>query len=422
MIISVFSLIIGVLGLCDIAYAGTSTSSYQSAVEKYKQGAITDAVTLFTTSSSSKDKEIRKKSMYMLGSIYAAQENWTMAIDSFSTIVTEYPNDSYADDAQYWIAKIEVLKDDSSNTVPYFKRVYQQYPNGDMAPNAYYMAIRESRECSEKQQIFIELVNKYPNHTMIDDAARWIWYDECRQTVADSLVQSPPSVSDPVSQCRLHYVIGYLHSASPKKQEYFEKAAKCTMESDIHRDVYLSWVDELNAQKKFTEANRIAEQFKKLYVQPSSYDKNYQVYVKSLHNIAIYSNYSDDSDEAVLFYNTVCSPTGLPYAQASYASCQEYKNKTGKDPLTSDYDYTQCFDDFLRSYGCLYYTKKLSVGDLVTQSQYAHASSSDMLSLLELSAKKANKSEFAVLVAKINRSDLSSWEQERYDELLQQMK
>ena len=406
-------------GLNDVAHAESTT--YQSAVGLYKDGALTDAVQLFETSSFSKDPEIRKKSLYMMGSIYTAQKTWGFAMESFSTIVKEFPQDSYADDAQYWIAKIVMLKGSGwdADSVPYFKQVYQDYPNGDKAPDAYYMAIRQSRDGVERQTLFKELVAKFPEHSIIDDASLHLYSDD-GPPVAEYLSKSIPKLQNKIAQCRLDFVIGRLYNDAAEKKRYFKSASKCTEESDFHLDLYLHWVYSFTNTKQFDEANRIAGQFKQTYVNSGVYDKDYEVYSRMLHGIAVYSNYTENTDEVILFDYTTCEPSGLEYAKNSFQTCHEYMAKTGTDPFAQE-GTVECFDDYLRYSGCMFYTNRLTAGDMMIQSKNYGFSSSNFLTILELAAKKGDRAAFAEIKGNIVRASLPRWEQSTYDELVQGM-
>lgn len=87
------------------------------------------------------------------------------AIQEFRKIVQNYPDDSLADNAQYWIGECYYSMRNYTKAVVEFKKVVENYPEGDKAPDALFKIGYCYRAMGQRKKaidVFEELINRYP--------------------------------------------------------------------------------------------------------------------------------------------------------------------------------------------------------------------------------------------------------------------
>jgi hypothetical protein len=419
------------LFLLNTLYA--KPTMYAEAVTLYHQGAVTEALSMFEAASISRDSQTRKKALYMSGAIQAARGKWDLSTNYFEKLQETYPEDSYADDAQYWLAKVRYLKCDTEwnacsseerNALwQYFSMVYNDYPQGDMAPHAYYMTIRLASD--NTIQLFTDLLYKYPNHSIIDDAFHKIYTwkkDKELETLYRRLQTSPPNAEKGIATCRIALIKGMIAmnlSSIPdsERSRLFEESSKCSERSDIYKDSYQYWVASLNNSNDFPKAIEVAEQFKERYLSKPTpnltADTTFYLYLLS--KIAYQVFYGENSQSP--WYKN-CSENSIQYSWKAYQACTTAEKTFNPGWQYPSYGYRYrygCSNNFQRYYFCSYYLNNISAEDLLVLSRSKHIPPTNWITLMYISADKKDRTGIELFKSKITYQYLSQSEKDSYD-------
>lgn len=99
-----------------------------------------------------------------------SQGNYDLAIDGFRNFLSRYPDDTLADNAQYWLGECHYVQDQVTEAVREFERVLSDHPDGDKVPAAKlklgYCALRQN-DTPRARRWFDDIVK---NHASSDEA------------------------------------------------------------------------------------------------------------------------------------------------------------------------------------------------------------------------------------------------------------
>ncbi len=121
-----------------------SNNSYQRVIDK-------------CTDDSSQGARIR--SMYALGRYFHDKDQLDDSQKLFEAILTEYPTFSHADDALFYLARIERKRGNTKNQHDLLARALRDYPDGDMTHEMVW-EVHESLVRTKKYQEFIDAITK----------------------------------------------------------------------------------------------------------------------------------------------------------------------------------------------------------------------------------------------------------------------
>lgn len=94
--------------LTSVVYPTIAQSTHNSGYNAYSTNRLEEAIELLTTSYKfAKDADYSSRTLYFLARSYQKLGQTDQALPLFKSVVTEYPESSYADDAQYFIGQLE---------------------------------------------------------------------------------------------------------------------------------------------------------------------------------------------------------------------------------------------------------------------------------------------------------------------------
>jgi tol-pal system protein YbgF len=95
-----------------------------------------------------------------------SENNYSGAIEAFTSFIKKYPESEYAGNAQYWIGECHYTQQDFPKALTAFNRVLISYPKGKKVPDAMlkigfsHISMNDQAKAKAALQ---NLVNKYPN-------------------------------------------------------------------------------------------------------------------------------------------------------------------------------------------------------------------------------------------------------------------
>lgn len=101
---------------------------------------------------------------YQLGLEKMGDRAYTAARTAFQQLVSEFPDDTRAPDAQFQIGELYYLDEDYDRAVRELEKVAEQWPTAERAPAALYRAgviAQERRENGKARELFNRVVNQY---------------------------------------------------------------------------------------------------------------------------------------------------------------------------------------------------------------------------------------------------------------------
>lgn len=99
--------------------------------------------------------------------------NYSLAVQEFSDVVTKFPNSLLAANAQFHIGEVYYFQKQYDEALKAFNTFLDSYPNADRQPDALYMkalALRHLGQSAEARKTFQELIRRFPNHDLADQA------------------------------------------------------------------------------------------------------------------------------------------------------------------------------------------------------------------------------------------------------------
>lgn len=94
-----------------------------------------------------------------------SQGNYDLAIDGFRDFLSRYPDDTLADNAQYWLGECHYVQDHVTEAAREFERVLSDHPDGDKVPAAKlklgYCALRQN-DVARARRWFDDIVKNHP--------------------------------------------------------------------------------------------------------------------------------------------------------------------------------------------------------------------------------------------------------------------
>jgi len=121
--------------------------------------------------------EIEKKATYGLAHCYYKLELFYKSASSFAEYVQKYPNDQFADDAQYFEGASWYRQEDYSQALTAFEKSISQYPGGTwyngilIAPASMFnqgLCLEKLGRSLEAYQNYLDIVRKYPGAKWAD--------------------------------------------------------------------------------------------------------------------------------------------------------------------------------------------------------------------------------------------------------------
>ncbi|HHT10493.1 MAG: tetratricopeptide repeat protein [Atribacterota bacterium] len=121
--------------------------------------------------------EIEKKSIYGLAHCFYKLELFYKAASLFAEYVQKYPNDEFADDAQYFEGASWYRRDDYQQALEAFDKSIVQYPTGTwyngilIAPASMFnkgLCLEKLGRYSEAYQVYLDIIRKYPGAKWAD--------------------------------------------------------------------------------------------------------------------------------------------------------------------------------------------------------------------------------------------------------------
>jgi len=121
--------------------------------------------------------EIEKKSTYGLAHCYYKLELFYKAASLFAEYVQKYPNDEFADDAQYFAGASWYRREDYQQALEAFDKSINQYPAGTwyngilIAPASMFnkgLCLEKFGRYNEAYQIYLDIIRKFPGAKWAD--------------------------------------------------------------------------------------------------------------------------------------------------------------------------------------------------------------------------------------------------------------
>ncbi len=107
--------------LTDLSYFPVAETSLKQVFTHYPQGEYAD------------------RALYVLGTLYYNQENFTKAKETFLHLARNYPSSKHGGDAWFWAAEAaEKEEDENMETANWRRQVFERYPDCSRAPEAYF--------------------------------------------------------------------------------------------------------------------------------------------------------------------------------------------------------------------------------------------------------------------------------------------
>lgn len=108
-----------------------------------------------------------QQALYDQGFDYLKQSKYTEAIDLFTQLVTQFPNDGLADDASYWIGEANYVNRQYEAAIRSFRKVVTQYPQSDRVPEALLKVGYVQYDIGDyksAKSTFEDVLRRYPDH------------------------------------------------------------------------------------------------------------------------------------------------------------------------------------------------------------------------------------------------------------------
>ncbi|QPM67577.1 tetratricopeptide repeat protein [Atribacter laminatus] len=121
--------------------------------------------------------EIEKKSIYGLAHCYYKLELFYRSASLFAEYVQKYPNDEFADDAQYFEGASWYQRNDYQQALEAFDKSINQYPEGTwyngilIAPASMFnkgLCLEKLGRYSDAYQVYLDIIRKYPGAKWAD--------------------------------------------------------------------------------------------------------------------------------------------------------------------------------------------------------------------------------------------------------------
>jgi len=121
--------------------------------------------------------EVEKKSIYGLAHCFYKLELFYKAASLFAEYVQKYPNDEFADDAQYFEGESWYRRDDYQLALEAFDKSIVRYPNGTwyngilIAPASMFnkgLCLEKLGHYIEAYQLYLDIIRKYPGAKWAD--------------------------------------------------------------------------------------------------------------------------------------------------------------------------------------------------------------------------------------------------------------
>jgi tol-pal system protein YbgF len=117
------------------------------------------------------DKKAKK--IYKNARSLLITDQYSQAIDLFKQYLKTYPNNNYASDAHYWLAKTYLAKGDYHQARKTFVTFQQDSPLHHKYANSLFELARvyvELKHNQKAQKLLKKMINKYPSHSVINQA------------------------------------------------------------------------------------------------------------------------------------------------------------------------------------------------------------------------------------------------------------
>ena len=104
--------------------------------------------------------------LFQLGNSMLDRGSYSAAREAFKGLLTQYPNDDNAGEAEYGIARSFDLDNQPAAADSVYALVVANYPKTVHAPSALYkraMAQKQAGQAAKAQALFQQLVDKYPS-------------------------------------------------------------------------------------------------------------------------------------------------------------------------------------------------------------------------------------------------------------------
>ena len=311
------------------------------------------------------NREYRKKSLYMIGTLLTQMERFSSARKTFALLESEFPTDSYADDAAYWQAKATFIE--NVGDVSGFLRVYTDYPQSDHAEKALYMI------GSHDYMHALTLLREFPDSPYLDDVMYSGMFEgelkaEFQQYIANPL--HPPQTE--LGQCRWNYITAKMYKYTSdweSSQTLLEQQLNCSKNSDFEVNLLRDLLEIYGSQNNPKGMDLLNS------IQHLSDEKIERLWTD--YNMTIrYDQLEWDAP-----WQEICTEAKLPIYQAHYESCVQKST------------YFSCYMAMNQWLNCQYYADTLNIDELKDAMSLRH-SESIIFSLLSQSIDKNDRQTF----------------------------
>jgi tol-pal system protein YbgF len=120
-------------------------------------------------------RELNKKAkkIYTNARSLLITDQYNQAVNLFKQYLDTYPNNNYASDAHYWLAKTYLAKGDYQQARKTFVAFQQNSPLHYKYANSLFELARvyvELKQTQNAQKMLKKMINKYPSHSVINQA------------------------------------------------------------------------------------------------------------------------------------------------------------------------------------------------------------------------------------------------------------
>ncbi|MBI3015819.1 MAG: tol-pal system protein YbgF [Candidatus Tectomicrobia bacterium] len=106
-----------------------------------------------------------------------SSEEYDEALKSFRTLVEQYPQSDFADNALYWSGEVHYVRKDYKGALSFFQQVLDRYPQGNKVPDAMLKLALSHYQLKDNQNAVRELnrvLERYPQHTVARTAKAYL--------------------------------------------------------------------------------------------------------------------------------------------------------------------------------------------------------------------------------------------------------
>lgn len=192
------------------------SSSFEAAIEKYKK--ILEAPA---------DPSIERDTLYRLAITYHNMKNYEASASTFGTLVQKYPDDPHAAEAQMRIGDFYLRESkDPVKAIEAYEASLKIDPQGASAgPSLKGLALAryETKDYDAASELFLRLMNEFPNLTLNEDTYAWVGqrlYDqqkwEASAAAFGALLKAKPDYPNPE---RLKFKVAECSEAAGKPDD-----------------------------------------------------------------------------------------------------------------------------------------------------------------------------------------------------------